>query len=201
MNSETIKKHGNAIVLGIVAILVVIFVCKWINRHRGLVTIPEKDQTYTVAIAPDQNESIRLLSEIKSRLRYLIDYCIKQYPHHENVQLLKQRFDPNNVQETSLYESGTSYTIDKGKELHLCLRNKTAQHPHHNINILMFVAIHELAHIMSVSYGHNSEFRNNFKFLLEKAVECNVYVAENYYVHPVQFCGLTVNSTPLFDPA
>ena len=36
----------------------------------------------------------------------------------------------------------------------------------------MFVIIHELSHIMSKSIGHNSEFYDNFKFLLKEAVEC-----------------------------
>ena len=36
-------------------------------------------------------------------------------------------------------------------------------------NTLTFVAIHELAHIATKSIGHNDEFWNNFKFLLEEA--------------------------------
>ena len=35
----------------------------------------------------------------------------------------------------------------------------------------MFVAIHEIAHIMTKSIGHKPEFWNNFKFLLENAKE------------------------------
>ena len=39
----------------------------------------------------------------------------------------------------------------------------------------MFVAIHELAHIASETIGHNDEFWNNFKFLLDNAVEIKIY--------------------------
>lgn len=200
-----IQKYQNSILVFIcilVVFMILIMIRRHYNKNRGLVTVSNNgtSSSYTVAEAPDKEESIRLLAEIKSRLKYLIDYCIQQYPYHQNVQLLRQRFNPNNVQETSLYESGTSYTIDKGKELRLCLRNKPNRNKHHDINLLMFVAIHELSHIMSVTYGHNAEFQNNFKFLLEKGVECNVYSPQNYYIHPVEFCGITVNSTPLFSP-
>ena len=42
----------------------------------------------------------------------------------------------------------------------------------------MFVAIHELAHIMSKTYGHNDEFRENFIFLLDNASKCGIYDRE-----------------------
>ena len=44
----------------------------------------------------------------------------------------------------------------------------------------MFVAIHEIAHIMTLSVGHTEEFWNNFKFLLENAVELNIYTPVDY---------------------
>lgn len=181
-------------------IVLFLFLLRLINKNRGIQSKKDgNNEIQIVADAPNNEKSVQLLAEIKSRLRYLISYCIQNYPDNPNVRLLNERFDPNNVQEASLYESGTSYTIDKGKELHMCLRDKNSQHMrHHDINILMFVAIHELSHIMSVSYGHNVEFGENFKFLLEKAVECNVYVPENYAQNPVQFCGITVEASPLF---
>ena len=35
----------------------------------------------------------------------------------------------------------------------------------------MFVTLHELAHVMTVSVGHTEEFWTNFKFLLTKSVD------------------------------
>ena len=39
------------------------------------------------------------------------------------------------------------------------------------LNTLVFVGIHELSHIASVTKGHGDEFWDNFKFLLENAVK------------------------------
>ena len=157
----------------------------------------EDNNTHIVADLPDKKQSAELLAEIKRRLIRLIEYCMKTYPNNDDVKLLKSRFQPDNVQETALNDSGTSYTIDKGSELHLCLRDKKTLKLH-DINILMFVAIHELAHMMSTSYGHNREFSRNFTFLLEKAAESNVYVPENYKQNSRRFCGIEVNNSPLF---
>ena len=35
----------------------------------------------------------------------------------------------------------------------------------------MFVALHEITHIMTKSIGHTEEFWRNFKFILQEAVE------------------------------
>lgn len=195
-----VPDHLNIIAAILAAILLILIILKLYNKYRGLTTkTDQNNQTHIIANAPNQEESVRLLAEIKSRLKYLINYCIENYPNNKNVKLLKKRFKPENVQEASLFESGTSYTLDKGKELHLCLRSKKHNFQHHDINTLMFVAIHELSHIMSVSYGHNSEFSENFKFLLEKAVECNLYVPTDYARNPIEFCGVTVETSPLYD--
>ena len=192
--------HFKIIACIFVIILILLIALKLYNRRRGLTQETDNhNQSHVVADAPNKEESVKLLGEIKSRLRRLINYCIETYPHNPNVTLLKQRFKPENVQEASLYESGTSYTIDKGRELHLCLRSKQNDFEHHDINILMFVAIHELSHIMSSSYGHNGEFTDNFKFLLEKAVESDLYVPIDYSQKPVEFCGIHVEASPLFE--
>ena len=176
------------IIIGCLVLLIL-----FLKRRWGLTKYNEE----VVAVAPNKQRSANLLGEIKSRMKILIDHCDKYYGDQENVKNLVTRFDPNNIQETSLYDSGTSYTVDKGKELRLCLRDKRDLQ-HHDINTLMFVGIHELAHIMSNSYGHNEEFTRNFKFLLEKAVTSGVYKAQDYQRKPVKFCGIEITSSPLF---
>jgi len=62
---------------------------------------------------------------------------------------------------------------------------------------LMFVVLHEIAHIMSDSIGHNHEFKENFKFVLNKANDINLYHFINYQQHPSSYCGIKINSTPI----
>ena len=80
-----------------------------------------------------------------------------------------------------------------------CLNKKKNGTKLIDINTLTFVALHELSHIMSVSIGHNEEFWNNFKFLLEEAVEIKVYIPVDYKKAPEQYCGLSITDNPYYD--
>ena len=67
-----------------------------------------------------------------------------------------------------------------------------------DINTLTFVAVHELAHLMTSSIGHKKEFWDNFTFMLEYATEAGLYEAVDYSKKPSEYCGLTIDSNPLY---
>lgn len=183
----------------IIAIVVVLLVIGYLKFGSTALTFTKAsdEKFHLVRDLPDKEQAAEMLAEIKRRLQLLINYCINNYPQNPDVQLMKQRFKTQNIQETDINDSGTSYTIDKGKELHLCLRNKEDARLH-QINILTFVAIHELAHIKSTSYGHNDEFGKNFVFLLKQAAKIGIYSPVDYSKNPVKFCGIDVNSSPIY---
>ena len=64
-------------------------------------------------------------------------------------------------------------------------------------NIMMFVALHELAHIMTKSVGHTDEFWDNFRYLLKKAIKLGVYKDVNFEKNPVDYCGTKITNSPL----
>ena len=68
-----------------------------------------------------------------------------------------------------------------------------------DVNTLTFVAIHELAHIMTVSEGHKQDFWRNFKFLLEQAKDAQLYRPEDYKRKPKDYCGMTITDNPYYD--
>lgn len=186
------------IIVVLIGIIAVISLADWFIKARNIRVQLYNDEAQKVASnAPNSKTSAKLLSEIKKRLTRLLQHVLSDKDHKKQVKLLKKRFRPQNIQEKALGEKGTSYTVNKGSEIHLCLREKDTL-DHHDINILMFVAIHEMAHIMSKSYGHNDEFNRNFKYLLEQAVDIGVYEADNYFHTPKSFCGMVVQSTPLY---
>ena len=181
-------------------ILVVIALFSVTQKSNNQVTILGFESFNKVNNLPNKEQSAKLLEEIKHRLQKLIKYCnltAKSNEEKKEISPLNKRFEPDNIREADIYDSGTSFTLDKGKEVHLCLRNKdTLQH--HDINTLMFVAIHELAHVMSISYGHNGEFAENFTYLLKKASEARLYNPVDYRTNNKHFCGIVIDSSPLF---
>ncbi len=86
----------------------------------------------------------------------------------------------------------TSYTINK-KELVFCVRSKETGEIH-NINLLMYVVIHELAHIACPEYGHGTLFKKIFKHLLSEANKANVYKTINFSSNNMEYCGMQITS-------
>jgi len=68
-----------------------------------------------------------------------------------------------------------------------------------DIETLTFVAIHELAHIMTESVGHKKEFWENFKFLLQNAKEANIYNPRDFKKTPQQYCGMQIDDNPYYN--
>jgi len=192
------QEQLSSIYFAITIIVVLLIIGYFKIESVGLVYEKTTDEQFQlVRDLPDKENAAELMAEIKKRMQQLINYCVTNFPDNENVKVMSERFQPNNIQETSINDSGTSYTIDKGKEMHLCLRDKSNMELH-NINILMFVAIHELAHVLSTSYGHNDEFGENFVFLLKQSIKIGIYNPVDYSQNPEEFCGMNVTSNPLY---
>lgn len=93
-----------------------------------------------------------------------------------------------------------AYSVDKGKSIHLCLRNNKLPLKLIDINVLMFVLLHECAHIASYDvWGHPARFWSVFKALLVRAQNAGVYEPEDYARRPVDYCGFHLAHNPLFD--
>ena len=66
-----------------------------------------------------------------------------------------------------------------------------------DLNTMMFVAIHELAHLMTAEIGHTPTFWNNMKYLLKKGIEIGVYKKQDFRNNPVTYCGTKITNSPL----
>ena len=146
-----------------------------------------------------QNAS-NLLARTTEKLEYLVENVGKRYPDRENVQKLVKNFNPTTIKETLPTSEFTAYSENKGEKIAFCLnKKKTDNNNLIDSNTLMFVAIHEIAHIMTTSVGHTEEFWNNFKFLLENAVEIKIYTPVDYKKEPEGYCGMDITDNPYYD--
>jgi hypothetical protein len=127
----------------------------------------------------------------------LVSDLEKHYPSDERVKRLVKGFRRAEIEEAP-NDEGSSYTINKGDLVALCLRHKKDGHPFHDYNTLLFVIIHEMSHIASISEGHNSEFITNFKWLLKEAKTFGYYEPVNYQNSPITYCGVKVTNNPFF---
>lgn len=140
------------------------------------------------------------LAKATSNMQLLVDKSYEKYPTRSNVKRLKEGFNPKRIQETLPTSQFTAYSENKGEKLAFCLdNNKNGRGGLIDDNTLMFVAIHELAHVASESVGHTDEFWRNFKFLLQVAEEINIYTPIDYKKNPKNYCGMEITDNPYFD--
>ena len=140
-----------------------------------------------------------LLAEVTKKLKDLVAYCAKKHQNNENIQRMVQKFNPTKISETLPTSEYTAYSENKGEKIAFCLNKQKDGTNLIDINTLTFVAIHELAHIMTTSEGHKQEFWQNFKFLLKQAKEANIYEPIDYKKNPESYCGMTITDNPYYD--
>jgi hypothetical protein len=114
------------------------------------------------------------------------------------VRVIKDRLPYVKISENPANSKFTSYSINKGEELVFCIRNKTSGEIH-DLNELLYVAIHEIAHIGCPEIGHTHLFRMINLYLLKKAVCYGIYKYTDYSKDTKNYCGMELTSTILPD--
>ncbi len=169
------------------------------NNEVSYVVSDVDNHKYLVRNLKDSKEAANLLAQVKSNLMKLCDHLQENYQKEDRISRLLNKFNHQNITETGKNSKYTSYSVNKGEKIALCLRSRDEQEKLVDMNTLMFVSIHELAHVMTKSIGHTEEFWKNFKFLLKQAIKLNLYQHVNYNQSPQEYCGITVSDTPLND--
>ena len=155
---------------------------------------------YCVRERNNIQKASNLLAQTTDKLKYLVENVGSRYKNRSNVQKLVENFNPTTIKETLPTSEYTAYSENKGQKLAFCLnKNKNNNDNLIDQNTLMFVAIHEIAHIMTFSVGHTDEFWQNFEFLLENAVELGIYEPIDYKKNPRNYCGMTISDNPYYD--
>jgi hypothetical protein len=160
-------------------------------------------EVYAVQDLPNKQKAAEMLAQIKANMEKVAEnYRQPEFASDKPAQLLVERFNPENIMENSMTSKDTSYSENKGEKIVLCLRDKTRapEYPFVELNTVMFVVLHEMAHLMTeqLSTGkHTSEFWANFRRLLEDASKIGVYSPVNYSRTPVEYCGMQITDSPL----
>jgi len=154
---------------------------------------------YCVRETARLQETADLLATVTDKLKKLVVIAHKEYPTRENVQRLYKKFNPKKINEILPTSKYTAYSENKGEKLAFCATTTKEGNTLIDENTLTFVAIHELSHIMSKSIGHNDEFWNNFKFLLQIAVKNKLYTPVDYGKKSAEYCGMKITDNPYYD--
>jgi len=164
------------------------------SLYLSLVESSIDNQKYLVRNLKDNKEAANKLAQLSQSLLSLIN-SVKS-TKKDGVDRLVDNFNPQKITENIPGSMYVAYSVNKGEELSICLREKDTE-KFMDQNTITFVAIHELSHIMSEDTGHTKEFWDNMKFLLEEASKISIYTPVDYASNPVEYCGMTIDNTPM----
>ena len=153
---------------------------------------------------PDKQEAANLMARLRIRLMKITDALEKKYPDKPQVKHLVKNFrsDPSRFIEATPDSEHTSYSINKGEQIYMCLRQRSGPDESLvNENVMTFVSLHELAHVCTESIGHGPDFWNNFGWLLKEAEALGLYQYTDFQAHPVSYCGVYITDSPRYDPS
>jgi hypothetical protein len=147
---------------------------------------------------PNSHKTADKIAKIEIFIDKFLNYLNNKYNTGDDKRVDRLISRLHNIKlEESPYEPNTSsYTLNKGELISVCVRNKENKN-FHDFDILKFVIIHELAHVASISTGHNEEFIINFKWLLHEAHEAGIYNPVDYSENPINYCGVNVTNNPM----
>ena len=172
----------------IVIILLILYVLLYNIKYK------DNDSSFKYEHSED---SILILSDIKDKIKKLIIYCKYNENNKEYLNYIKRiddKIDKMNLYENIDYKSDTtSYTINKGQEMAVCLRSKNDKKIH-DINEIMYVIIHEISHIACPELGHTKLFLKINKYFLQKSIEAQIYIYDDYAKNPIEYCGIEIDN-------
>lgn len=181
----------------LVFVLMVAILFTYLRSHYGeveLVRSKVDGRKYIVRKLPDSQAAADALAEINAKLTRLVQHMMAKYgKEREGVIRMYRNFNPENVSEGGLEHGYTSYSVNKGEKLVLCIRQKDNSFV--SSNTMMYVAVHELAHLMTLTVGHDRCFWTNFRFLLNEAVDIGIYRKVNFSKKPQDYCGIRITSS------
>lgn len=154
---------------------------------------------YCVREREREKEAADLLATVSGKCHDFVEYMREKEPNDPRVKKLVKGFNPKKISETLPTSELTAYSENKGEKIAFCLNTTKTGSTLIDIDTLMFVALHELTHVLTTSIGHKDEFWNNFKYVLEHAKNANIYEPIDYKKTPQKYCGMTITDNPYFN--
>ena len=189
---------NETILISIVIIFIYFFL--FINRNNLIYVESNSGTKFLVHKDNLKNDKANLLGKIVENMFILKNHMIKNINNFKSFKPYIKQLQ-NNLSETNtvVYETDpksnlTSYSVNKGEELSFCLKSKKSGELH-DINLLMYVAIHEMAHVACPEIGHGELFKKIFRKLAEEAIKIGVYKKVNFSDNPIEYCGMILSSS------
>lgn len=193
------KLNGTAYALMIICILACFYIYHTSEYANLKCIISDVDgNKYCVRERRKLELAADRLATVNTNMKKVVSYCKENFSDKDNVKRLVKGYNPKKIYETLPTSKYTAYSQNKGEKMAFCLDTEKQEGQLIDMNTLTFVALHELAHVATLSVGHTTEFWDNFKFLLNQAKKIGVYSPVDYSKTPQRYCGMTIDDNPYY---
>jgi hypothetical protein len=183
-------------------IILTLLIC-FIIKTEGFKTVHKtcnnSNKTYEVQDYSESQKIANMIGEIEIIIGKFTKYLKNKYPFDDRIKRLVSNIKHTKYIESEFEKQTSSFTINKGEMISLCLRQKDKDKTIHTMDTLMFVVIHELGHVITESEGHTQEWLDNFRFLLREAKNGGFYEPVNYSKKNMNYCGVDVTHNPYYN--
>ena len=185
-----------SLVDGFVVLVLAAAIFGYIRQHYGEVEYVKSrvdGRRYLVRKLSDSEHAADLLATLNKDMQRLVAHVMAKYGDNPAARRLYANYDPDALSEGGTEIGYTSYSVNKGEKIVLCLRQR--DNTLVDRNVLTYVAVHELGHLASESVGHTDEFWDTFRWLLREAMGLGMYTKVDFARRPVGYCGITIASS------
>ncbi len=188
------------IIIIMISVMVIIIYIQSINKEVKYVKSDIDNEFYLVRDLTDSQQAANMLARIKNNMLIISAHLEKfknnKYKRYEKyIDRLTKKLKYTEINERGSDDAYTSYSINKGEQIVFCLRSNKNKNRIHDINLIMYVALHEMGHVASPEYGHTKLFKEIFAFLTQIAIELNIYKKMEFKQNPTEYCGLTISDS------
>lgn len=208
--------YKNIITAILILIIILIIFQRLVLPHIYITQINVNSRQWNVSRNyENKQEAARILDRLHAKVLKFLRHLKRKYyiddpaapdakfpgDTREMADFLLNNYNPEVFYENDPQISrDTSYTLDKGRAMYLCIRDRKNPTKFIHDDILLFVMLHEVAHIANYKgWGHDRHYWEVFKWILHEARESGIYYPADYDRYPVDFCGLRVYYQPLND--
>lgn len=191
--------NGKRFIIILILLIILFFLIRIRNYSLEYVKSDIDNEHYLVRDLEDKQKAANMLARIKKNIYDLTDYLyenINKYPEMEKyIKQLKRKLKYTKFSETKEGSMYTSYSVNKGEQIVFCLRSKYEKDKLHKLNLVMYVTLHEMAHVACPEFGHTPLFKKIFAFLTEVAIDRGIYDKLPFNEDPKEYCGLTITDS------
>lgn len=191
--------NGKRFIIIITLLVILVFIIQNKSYNLKYIQSDIDDNYYLVRDLEDKQKAANMLARIRKNIYLIKNHLvnnIEKYPEmSDHIKQLDRKLKHTHFSESTEGSVYTSYSVNKGEKIVFCLRSKYEKNKLHRLNLVMYVTLHEMAHVACPEYGHTPLFKKIFAFLVSVAMDIGLYKRLPFDEDPQEYCGLTISDS------